>query len=401
MFYLSAYVLATMFICAPAFAERVRVRVARINQPIFSLTGQSLQIAGLPPLKDFAALRIARSGSAGWIITDRDTNKLISRITTPLLSIRGEMIRANLKSVPNQISISSRASGTDIIADLDFEEYLAGVLPAEMPASWPLESLKAQAVAARTYALFRKKQREADKARTFDLESDVSDQMFANPLGANRGLLTNVERALKETRGQTLRDRKGRLFATYFHADCGGRTEEARDVWGVGEKMGTTDDADCPLNPQASWILRVSQRDLGLKFSPAKKVSALSITEKSSSGRAASVQISWMDGTITSSAGNEFRQALGYDRLKSTQFTISRDGLDYVFKGRGFGHGVGMCQWGARHMAKAGRSYLEILKHYYSSAHIEGPESDPLARQNNLDDKEGDRANNKQVAQFH
>ena len=118
MFYLSAYVLATMFICAPAFAERVRVRVARINQPIFSLTGQSLQIAGLPPLKDFAALRIARSGSAGWIITDRDTNKLISRITTPLLSIRGEMIRANLKSVPNQISISSRASGTDIIADL-------------------------------------------------------------------------------------------------------------------------------------------------------------------------------------------------------------------------------------------------------------------------------------------
>lgn len=387
---------------APTFGPKVsnafRIRVAQLRTTTFSMNGSDLKI-GPKKFAGFHAFKLERKGDA-WTVRDRDS-AFVLVVYGPSLSIDGTDVRLNLKAVPGRLQINAHGGAkTDVIATLDLETYLRGVLPSEMPASWPLESLKAQAVAARTFALYRRAHRAP--GADFDLDSDVSDQMFQNPLTENETSvpLVNVERAIRETRGQVLEDAKSTVFAAYFHADCGGRTEEAREVWGSGEKMGVAIDGGCPLNPRATWTLKMSMASLSAKLARALKrtgsVVSLADGGRTGSHRLAALKVAWNDGTTTTVPGNEFRAALGYDQLRSTQFDFTRTGAEYLFKGHGYGHGVGLCQWGARQMAKAGRGYREILAHYYPRAKLMA-----LDRDDDLNDKEGDRAEDKQVAQFH
>ena len=390
-----------------------RVRVSQQRSRAFTITGTNIAVGDLSPTRGYAAYRIEKLSKAGettWVISDRDSKKWIANISARSLELNGTNLRIGLKPMPNQIEVESRGpSSSDVIATLDIETYLKGVLPAEMPASWPLEALKAQAVAARTFAIFRREQRLKSDDRDFDLESDVMDQMFRSPLSGDQPLLRNVDLAIEETKGEILEDQRQNAFATYFHADCGGQTEEAKDVWGSGEKLGTAKDAACPLNPRASWTLKMSSaemsrrvaKSLGRAADDSKlQIASLRTTDHTSSGRAREMLVAWSNGESQSINGNEFRRALGFDELKSTHFSLSHVGPDYIFKGQGYGHGVGLCQWGARQMAKLGQGYQEILNHYYPKARLIG-RAGRLDRQVNLDDKERNRTNHKQVAQFH
>ncbi len=372
----SANIPASVASSVASSSEMLRIRVMQAHEPEFSISGLDLKVGGLSQT-GFHALRIKKGfaeGLALWTVRDRDTHDVVTQMSGNDISVDGENLRINLKAVPDHLMIESRSRrASDVIASLDIENYLKGVLPSEMPASWPLEALKAQAVAARTFALYRKGH--PREGSHFDLDSDVSDQMFQHPLSSapTSAALENVERAIRETRGETLEDSKHDVFATYFHADCGGHTEEARDVWGVGEKMGTAVDGGCPLNPRAVWSLKLSSDQVAARLAKVLKrtsgiLASIRSGERTGSGRLASIKVAWSDGTLSTLAGNEFRAALGFDQLRSTQFSIQREGSNYSFRGQGYGHGVGMCQWGARQLAKAGNGYLAILKHYYPKA---------------------------------
>ncbi len=350
--------------------DLIRVRVSQMRANEFTLSGDDVTIGRLSVL-GYHAYKLKSTVSRGgtvWRVTDRDTLQQVAAVPGRTLKVSGHMLRLNLKPVPNQIEISSRENRTsDVIAEIGLETYLRGVLPAEMPSSWPIEALKAQAIAARTFALFRKAHQNHEG---YDLDSDVMDQMFVNPLKPDDKLTANADRAIRETNGVTLKDRKQKIFAAYFHADCGGQTEEAKDVWGTGERLGTATDGGCPLNPKASWTLKLTTAQLARRLKERRVLSDLQLTARTPSGRAAEIVIAWTDGSTQRLMGNEFRRRLGFDQLKSTQFTVAKDGNAFVFKGRGFGHGVGLCQWGARQMAKGGRGYKEILAHYYPQAHL-------------------------------
>jgi stage II sporulation protein D len=316
-----------------------------------------------------------------WTLEDRDTGQVIASVRAEELEVEGFNLRLNLKPAPGRLRfVPTQVGSVDVIASLDLEEYVRGVLPSEMPATWPLETLKAQAIAARTYALFRKQIREREQGK-YDVESTVMDQVFFAPdLNDESEARAQVDRALEETRGVVLLDHAARPFATYFHADCGGHTEEPSQVWGTSERLGTARDEGCPSSPLAHWSLKLSSQEIAERLQPRKGLALadIQIASRTPFGRVDSVKLRWNNGSSQILSSHLFRMAIGFDRLRSTRFTIVREsgreaGLEglagrLIFKGLGHGHGVGLCQWGARHLALKGKSYREILAHYYPRA---------------------------------
>jgi len=354
--------------------ETVRVRLGALSGP-YSVSGENLRLTGLvPPLAGYGAVRIAvrkldREWSE-WTVTERDGGRPLARVKARQFIVSGRNLRLNLKPLPGRLTLVPRSSAiaADVIAEIGLEAYVRGVLPAEMPSAWPLEALKAQAIAARTYALYRK----ALRARAgYDLEASVMDQMYLFPESTEDQ--ANVERAVAMTRGQILLGRQAPLqpLAAYFHADCGGRTEDAIAVWGSAG-AGTAVDRGCPLNPLAHWRVAIDLVELANRVraasgkAPEARLTGASVEGHTLSGRVARVRLKWSDGTSNDMAAPAFRMAIGHERIKSTNFEIAARGADaLVFSGKGFGHGVGLCQWGARHMAKTGADFRAILQHYY------------------------------------
>lgn len=354
----------------------IRVRVKQITNEA-RLSGQSLRFTGRLAAgfgHEAILVKWSRASSSApirWIVENRDSGKVLADFFADRFDVSGENIRVQLHRVSDRIRFvpSRNKKAIDVVATLDLEDYVLGVLPNEMPASWPLETLKAQAVAARTFALFRRAEREGE---SYHLESDVMDQVFAHPL-ENNPYRETLKKAVEETRGVVLRNENGKLIQTFFHADCGGKTEDARMVWG-GSGAGTAIDGACPLSPGAVWSVRLTNADLMQRL---KKLAGraheaglhnIESLAKTASGRIARLKLAWNDGTISEMSGHEFRMAVGHDVVKSAHFKIEKDQTGFVLKGQGHGHGVGMCQWGAKQLAIEGKNFREILAHYYPRA---------------------------------
>jgi stage II sporulation protein D len=368
--------------------ETIRVRLKSEKSPL-SITGTELQFSGQGRKTDFTnyrAIQVAwtmdpQSPTQEWTVTDRDTGRVLAQVLTPTFSIAGHDLRINLNKSPDHLVLApthaSRGARTDIIASVDLESYVRGVLPSEMPPSWPLEALKAQAIAARTFALYRRAIQLKAHA-PYDVASDVSDQVYKTPMSeGTESKLTSVEQAIRETTGVILKDQHGSPLAAYFHADCGGHTEEAQAVWGHGANLGTAVDSGCPMNPIANWSISLKPQMLAdqvrVHLALPHQLALLDVQSigHTPSGRVDRVRLTWDDGTTNELQAHLFRSIVGYDHLKSTQFQISKGPTgDYVFTGRGYGHGVGLCQWGARGLAQQGRTYRQILAHYYPKALI-------------------------------
>jgi stage II sporulation protein D len=247
------------------------------------------------------------------------------------------------------------------------EDYLRGVLPSEKPLSWPIEALKAQTVVARS---FTEKQILARKKNPYQLDSTVNDQVYHYNPSLNSKEKENLERALLETNAETLVDSKGHVVRAVYHADCGGQTEKASQVWGKKEVEFSVKDPQCPSTPYAKWEYKLSSEELKEKLKEKLKINFiptnLNITAESLSQRALQMEVIGLNGTQKEKiSSQEFRRLIGYSKLKSTKFQVQKINDGFLFKGSGFGHGVGMCQWGARSWAKAGLNYKEILKHYF------------------------------------
>ena len=238
-----------------------------------------------------------------------------------------------------------------------------GSAGSEMNASWPLDALKAQAVAARTYAMQRRLTMRAAN-RPHDLASTVLSQVYK---GAER-LSPSVIRAVKETRGEVMSFRYD-LVEALFHSTCGGKTVSAKAAFGNDVAyLKQRSCRWCSASNKHRWKVSYSLREVSKKLRKAKLTKG--DVQSFERGRKAS-RVSLRETTGRRALSpRRVRKAMGYSVLYSDRFTAKTQGGKVHLSGRGFGHGVGMCQWGARGMAIEGKSYRDILTHYYAGADI-------------------------------
>lgn len=247
----------------------------------------------------------------------------------------------------------------DIIGIFDFNSYLAGVISKEMPLSWPLEALKAQAVIARSYALARMSER---KNRIYHLDTDQMDQVFA---------MTSSEKAklaVSLTENVILKDQNDRVLKAYYHSDCGGQTIPATQVWGGALDMGTTIDPWCRQRKSNEWSYEIPKKYFFQKLRPVEVFS--DGNEKLEISGTFKDRIQSLKVIEQIFSVQKLRQIFGFSRLRNSPLIISETADAIQFKGKGFGHGVGLCQWGTLAQARLGRSYSQILEHYYPKAQL-------------------------------
>jgi len=251
-------------------------------------------------------------------------------------------------------------NGLYIINELPIEDYVMDVVAVEVRPDWEMEALKAQAVISRTYALYQKKK---NGNSIYHIASSVIDQVYK---GNNRD--ARVTHAVEETRGEVLAfDNKP--IEAFYHSTCGGKTENPEDVFGKSYPYLKPVESPCDLSPYAKWErnIQLSEIEEALKVPGIKD---LSIKSHTSTERVKDVEITTNSGHTTISAV-DLRKALGWKNLPSTNFRLSRVGDSLVFKGKGYGHGVGLCQWGTLQMARDGKNYKEILSFFYPGTVIQ------------------------------
>lgn len=255
---------------------------------------------------------------------------------------------------------------------LRLEDYLVQVVSSEASVEDEPQALKALAVAARTYAL---KNLGRHKDEGYDFCSTTHCQRF-NTVAARRALIA----AVKETSGMVLRDDQGEITDAYFSASCGGMTANIEALWGVDAPAylrGVQDDY-CNSGSHYRWTDVITSQQLAsalrsdARTDVGQTIRDLAITRYDDTGRAELISIA--GDRIRAISGWEFKliigRSLGWNVLKSSRFNVSRVGSQFVFRGGGFGHGLGLCQEGAHVMAQRGHSFQQILAHYYPGTSV-------------------------------
>jgi stage II sporulation protein D len=269
---------------------------------------------------------------------------------------------------PGRVRILNRQGKLIAISALSLEEYVAAVLSREASPAFRPEALAALAIAIRTYAV-----NAAAKPRdpAYDLLNGVDDQVFD---GIEK-VLPQFRAAAAETRGVLIWYGDALASANY-HSTCGGRTEDAADAWGRPfPYLRSVACDDCRESPAWKWEYRLPSdegkrvaRALGLRVRDNLKIEIVATTP---TGRAARIRLS-SGGVSRETAAAVFRQALGSTKVKSLKMAIARAGDGWKIAGEGYGHGVGLCQWGANGMAGRGCDFREILSRYYPGTRLSG-----------------------------
>ena len=242
--------------------------------------------------------------------------------------------------------------GLTAVNYVDLEQYLYSVLGSEMNGNWHQEALKAQAVAARTYAIYK---RENEKNGIYDLGDTQASQVYNGIESESH----STHKAVNATNGQVL-IYKNRIILSVFHACSGGHTENVEDVWSQSlPYLRGVQDFDQNVR-ECQWVKTLSGQEISKRISGVGNVVSLS-PSFTPYGSIKAIKFVGDRGT-RSLKGEAVRNALG---LRSTNFTITEDPSGLRLYGRGWGHGLGMSQWGAYNLAKQGVNYQQILAHYY------------------------------------
>lgn len=274
--------------------------------------------------------------------------------------IDGRIFRGNIQLIKKD------NSHLLVINQIGLEDYVKGILYHEASHYWPMEALKAQAIVCRTYAIC---QIQENKLKDFDVTSDIYSQVY----GGKTSERYRTNEAVNQTKGIIL-TYMDRVFFTYYHATCAGYTEDASRIWNIDiPPLKGVVCIFCKESPHFSWHyvmpLRVIKDKLvnaGYKINNIKNIKILG---KDKSGRITELEIIAENKNVKISS-KEFRNIIGLNIIRSTNFEINILDNDAVFVGFGWGHGVGLCQWGAYFMAKQGKNYKEILKYYYPETKV-------------------------------
>jgi stage II sporulation protein D len=288
-------------------------------------------------------------------------------------------VNFNDKKYSGSFRIASRNNKIQIINTVTLEEYLKGVVPSEMPVGKGTdnyEALRAFSICARTYAV-----RKLNSNNNFDIYSDVRDQVYGGE-GSERTL---SNKAIRESRGLIL-TYNNVPAVTFYHSTCGGFTEDGANVFSVKnapylQSIKDGEEPLCVISPRFAWtefysgvefIQRLKAAGLVSGFE--WKLDTINVNTRFKSGRVNELQITLKDDEnnqkIVRINGNNIRKIIrssdNSSILNSTLFDIRKDDNDNVtIIGRGYGHGVGLCQYGAMNLSRMGKDYNYILSHYY------------------------------------
>ncbi|MCX5681604.1 MAG: SpoIID/LytB domain-containing protein, partial [Candidatus Omnitrophica bacterium] len=290
--------------------------------------------------------------------------------TTPLKIIpqRDASIFINDRRFRGEIDLVKDMVGNLIAINIvDLEQYVKGVLAHEVSDRWPLEAIKAQAVAARTYALYIK---ERKKDALFDLTNDIFSQVYGGQ--ESEKYRTNI--ATDQTRGLILIYSK-EILPAYYHATCGGYTESVSELWGQDiPPLRSRVCTFCKDSPHYFWKKNVRLKDIqdslndhGYNLGLIKDIQVI---ERNQSQRIKTLKIITRDDAEVIISGKDFRNIIGPNLIRSNNYAIEMKGYYADFLGKGWGHGVGLCQWGAKFMAGQGYRFDQILKFYYPGVEI-------------------------------
>ncbi len=310
------------------------------------------------PLRAYTPLIVAKVRD-GVMANGKSLHSLT--VTAPLyIKVNGKKYRGVVEVFPSE-------KGLLVVNELPLEDYLVGLINCEISSQWPMEAIKAQAVIARSYAVYQK---EARKNAAYHLESTVMDQVYDGCEIED----SRASRGVRETAGEVL-TYEDRVIQAFYHSNCGGHTEASENVWGFAlPYMRGVDCAYCLKSPSAKWEQSIplkrfesSLRDSGYLVANLREIRT---GRKNRSGRVTDVSLVSAKGRLTISAV-ALRKAIGYSIIKSTNFEVRIAGDDVLFAGIGYGHGVGLCQWGAKQRALDGFDYREILSYYYPGTRLE------------------------------
>ncbi|MBI4229896.1 MAG: SpoIID/LytB domain-containing protein [Planctomycetes bacterium] len=379
-------------------APEVRVLIAKGTDHTVAIDGPFRIESGTlrEPTGTAAKLSACRPALSGTGVslggTSYPASRLLLRPETPetgAVRIDGVRYRGDL-------SIVRQGENLFLVNVLNLEWYVAGVVGGELPIEWPVEALRAQAVAARSYAHFMTSHRRAQGPRIYDLESTTQDQRYVGMLkeASERERRILFQGAVLPTEGRIL-GFAGELLCTYYHSTCGGRTEDAHIVHRCkstpplcGVRCPT-----CRTSPFHRWEAQATAREaasalealgIGAKLGRMVRIEPKPPEE---GRRLMSVRLVGTSGTQTVSA-SRFRTAVNTQisrraavtaqtatalkpLVHSNAFaaTVQPDG-SWRFTGRGWGHGSGMCQYGACGMARDGSTFADILAHYYPGSDL-------------------------------
>ena len=278
-------------------------------------------------------------------------------------------------------AVRVRSVSENVTRELPLEDYVLGVMRAEGSMESEPEALKALAIAARTYAV-KNLGRHANDG--YDFCSTTHCQRFSNGSPADDRAYDRLVAAVRATEGQVLLDSGGRTIDSFFGASCGGETADLATLWGTAPAtyLHGVRDEFCESGPHAHWTDMIARDDLlralnsDSRTDVGHRLEKVFVSKRDDSGRAEFITIEGEQRKIV--RGWDFKiivgRVLGWNLLKSSRFEISRAGANFVFRGSGFGHGLGLCQEGAHVMAARGASYQRILEKYFPGTRL-GPRS--------------------------
>ncbi len=321
--------------------------------------------------------RIDAASGATMILKGRELQINDQPVRGARVAVQGTQLRITLQGpsseaaneqwvVSGDLDVTVRDGHFLVVNVVALEEYVAGVVSTEVNPEWHEELLRAQAVAARTYVLHKKMQ---SASQPFDVYASVQDQAYTGRQHVNEA----VRDAVRRTRGQVLTYEGRPIFAAYSSTTAG-PTEDAMNVW--AKDLPYLKGVDCPFDQKSPWYewratipFDVVESRLKAEGYPVGWLATLTPYRKTRAGRVKDVRILHSRGALVLS-GQEFRRVLGYANVRSTRFAIDRIDKHVVFTGKGAGHGVGLCQWGAKEMAELGYPYQSILRYYYPGTEI-------------------------------
>jgi len=301
-------------------------------------------------------------------------------VVMPAILVKGlNLFRPGAGVEETKTTVRVKVVSTNTIKTFDLEQYIVGVVAGEMPARFQMEALKSQAVAARTYTM--KRMQEAARGRSDHSGADLCTDpthcqawLSDSDMRQRWGVVNyykykrRIVRAVKETRGMVL-TYKGKLIDPVYHSTCGGWTENPQEVWKFTAPYLRS--VNCPYDrhsPQLhkrvkfSWAELDGRLGTNLAAAPGSAVSKVKIRALTSTGRVKTVAVG-----KRLFPGTEFRARLG---LNSTRFTYKGDSRGITIDTIGYGHGVGLCQYGTDGYANHGKDFRFILQHYYQGSKI-------------------------------
>ena len=324
-------------------------------------------------------LRIKQKGKR-----QQTTERRVFKPTDGCIVIATDKASLNKACYEGEFVITASGNKLNAINVIDIEKYLRGVVPYEIGRldESKFEALKAQAVAARTYAY---KHFGSRKAQGFDVYADTRDQVYKGI----HSVSDVTDKAVRETEGVVM-TYNGEFITAYYHSTCGGETEGVV-TWGrpnhpyLQNKPDIRPDGTpwCRESNYTEWtrefdeselrdLFQINAKEAKANVPSFSSIHAMNILDTLKSGRIHTLEITTNNGKFTAKADKiRWLFKRGGTILPSRFFRVHRNGDQWILKGKGFGHGVGLCQMGARARAQAGQSYIQILTHYYPGITLE------------------------------